>query len=298
MVFNPEWPQQIEELACTLWGAPNPKKSTSTELRFGRKGCSTKVDLINCTWYDFDTGEGGGFLDLYRRVHGRNPDRVSCKRRMVLVDKAEDPAGANVTVPSEAVAKLLAELICPNKTRVQWYLRERGIEVSALDDVSYCRALWHTPTSTTWPGMVAKVCDVSGHVVALHRTWLSYSYTDRPPTKAPIEPNRMLLGEMKGCAIHLAPAAPTLVVGEGLETTASAMRLMGLPGWSAIDAGNLRYVLLPDVVRKVIILADNDPAGISGSIKAAQRFQQEGRQVHVLRTTQGNDFNDLLRVAS
>jgi hypothetical protein len=284
---------QIEQLACTLWGPPNEQLSSATKLRFGRKG-SKSVDLDRCIWCDHETDEGGGFVDLYRFVHGRNPDKTSCAPARVSCEVDQAEAEANAAVAYEIIAKLRAELIRPDKSCVAWYLRERGIEVAALDDIAYHRRLWHRPTGGSWPAMVALVRDVDGHVVALHRTYISRRL---PPTKAPIEPNKMLLGASRGCAIHLAPAASTLLLGEGIETVASAMQIFGLPGWSVISDGGLKHVVLPDLVREVVVAADNDKAGISAAIAAAQRFRREGRRVDVQKPADCNDFNDyLLRV--
>lgn len=76
-----------------------------------------------------------------------------------------------------------------------------------------------------------------------------------------IAPNNMSLGPTRGHAIHLAPAGPTLLISEGIETVLSGVQAMGLPGWSAISAGNMECLMLPAVVRRVVILADNDATG-------------------------------------
>jgi Toprim domain len=291
-MFDPEWPQQMEECARMLWGAPH-KSSTSTDLRFGRTG-AIHVDLVNCIWNDFHPGgDGGGFIDLYRLAHGRNPDRAEPRKTQASIVADEAEKAAEAAAKRESMERVRAELVCPKRTCVERYLRERGIDLAGLDDLFYHKKLWHNPTGRWWPAMVALVRDASGQVVAIHRTWLSY--TD-PPTKAPIEPNRMMLCPADGCAIHLAPAAPKMLIGEGIETTAAAMRLAGLPGWAAMAAGNLAKVVLPDLVREVVIAADNDEAGIKGAIAAAQRFQREGREVWVRAPEEGNwDYNDLLR---
>jgi putative DNA primase/helicase len=84
------------------------------------------------------------------------------------------------------------------------------------------------------------------------------------------------------------------MIAEGIETTASAMKIFDLPGWAAISAGNLRHVELPEVVREVIIAADNDPPGLRAAIAAAQRFRREGRYVRVVKPANCKDFNNLL----
>ena len=103
-----------------------------------------------------------------------------------------------------------------------------------------------------------------------------------------------MFGPLKGNAVRLAPAAHTLLIGEGIETTAAAMRRLGLPGWAAISASNLRHVELPEMVRQVVIAADNDRAGLDAAQATAQRFRREGRQVVIKKPKNFNDFNDLL----
>src|SRR5262249_59317507 len=112
-------------------------------------------------------------------------------------------------------------------------------KLGPLKDIAQHRAAFHPPSGRWWPCMVAAVRDVDGHGRSLHRTFLSYTY---PTTKAPVEPPRLLWPgtSSRGCAIQLAPAAREMVVAEGIETTASAMIIFGLPGWSAISASNLR----------------------------------------------------------
>ncbi len=210
----------------------------------------------------------------------------------VEVDQAEHPARHDTAGLPPGFLKFDTELRRPEKGRVERYLRQRGIEVAKLNDIAYHPKAFHAPTNSWWPAMVAAVRDVGGHVRSFHRTFLSYT---EPPTKAPIEPNRMLWGSARGCAIRLASAGAALILGEGIETTASAMKLCGLPGWSAMSATNLRHVELPECVREVVVAADHDRPGIAAAIRAAQRFRREGRQVRVIKSSRwGEDFNDLL----
>lgn len=64
---------EIEGLARKLWGEPNRQHSTRDDIRFGTHG-SKSVRPKERTWYDHESGEGGGFLDLYEKVHGEKPD--------------------------------------------------------------------------------------------------------------------------------------------------------------------------------------------------------------------------------
>ena len=62
--------------------------------------------------------------------------------------------------------------------------------------------------------MVALLHDLPGELAAAHRTFLAPGGTG----KAAVEPQRMTLGDVRGAAVRLYPAAPHLVVAEGIES--------------------------------------------------------------------------------
>ena len=118
----------------------------------------------------------------------------------------------------------------------------------------------------------------------------------RCTAEAPITPNKMDLGAAKGTALRLAPVAEELLVGEGIETTLSAMQLDGgHPGWAAGSAMALRLMVLPPAVSSVIILADGEEAGRHAARAAAARWLGEGRRVRIAYAPEGKDFNDVLQ---
>jgi putative DNA primase/helicase len=88
------------------------------------------------------------------------------------------------------------------------------------------------------------------------------------------------------------------VLCEGIETGLSIQQATGLPTWAALGAGNLARVILPEIVSKVIIAADNDANGVGqrAAFKAADEFIAQGRTVRIaLPPEAGQDFNDVLR---
>jgi hypothetical protein len=141
--------------------------------------------------------------------------------------------------------------------------------------------------------MLAKVVDAAGSFRGLHRTFL------RPDGsgKADADPSRATLGRIDGGAIRLDPLAPGMVVGEGIESSASAGRLLGLPAWAAVSAGNLaRSLTLPLEVLSIVIAVDADPAGRRAANEAARRWQREGQTVRLMIPDgEGADANDVLR---
>ena len=68
--MSTEFAALTELVARRLWGEPNSKLSTSSELRFGSRG-SKSVKISTGQWYDHETKEGGGYLDLIARETGR-----------------------------------------------------------------------------------------------------------------------------------------------------------------------------------------------------------------------------------
>ncbi|MDQ6747733.1 MAG: toprim domain-containing protein, partial [Candidatus Dormibacteraeota bacterium] len=137
------------------------------------------------------------------------------------------------------------------------YLARRGLATLATSPALRCRPdCWH-PEGGRYPALVALVEDAAGKPLAVHRTYL------RPDgSKADADPVKASLGPVWGGAIRLDRLAPELVIGEGIETSASAGRLLGLPAWAALSAGNLALGLaLPAEVRAVVIAADADGPG-------------------------------------
>ena len=175
------------------------------------------------------------------------------------------------------------------------YLARRG-----LSDAVPCAALRFRgdathPTGGRHPTMVSQVVNADGQPIGAHRTYLT-----RDGRKADLDPAKMTLGPMWGGAVRLTadPAPPPeLVIGEGIESAASAGVLMGLPAWAALSAGNLAAgLMLPSAVRTVTIAADHDTPGRRAAHDAAARWRQEGRTVRIVQpNAPGQDFNDVLR---
>jgi DNA primase len=131
---------------------------------------------------------------------------------------------------------------------------------------------------------------ISGAPLGIHRTFLARDGAG----KAPVNPQKMLLGPCKGGAVRLAQANDLLMVGEGIETCLAAMQATGNPVWAALSTSGLRALDLPTELHDVIVLADGDDAGDSAAREAAQRWSREGRRVRIARPAWGHDFNDLL----
>ena len=139
--------------------------------------------------------------------------------------------------------------------------------------------------------MVALVTRGSDNTpLAIHRTFLALDGVG----KAPVDPQKMMLGPCRGGAVRLGELGDVLLVGEGIETCLAAMTATGLPAWAALSTSGLRALDLPRVVRDVIVLADGDEPGEAAAQDCARRWKSEGRRVRIARPPNGMDFNDLL----
>jgi hypothetical protein len=100
----------------------------------------------------------------------------------------------------------------------------------------------------------------------------------------------------------LAGADLELVVGEGVESTLSAMRLWGARcGVAALCASGIEHLVLPPPVRHIRIAGDADlnEAGQDAAAVAWARWRREGRDVRVTLPARPDgvetwDFNDIL----
>ena len=147
------------------------------------------------------------------------------------------------------------------------------------------------PSGGIWPAMVALVTrGADGTPLAIHRTFLARDGGG----KAPVDPQKMMLGPCRGGAVRLAEPGDVLMIGEGIETCLAAMQATGHPAWAALSTSGLRALDLPRDVRDVIVLADGDEPGEAAARDCALRWKREGRRVRIARPPRGMDFNDLL----
>jgi hypothetical protein len=175
-------------------------------------------------------------------------------------------------------------------TPVAAYLTSRGIHLPPPDALHFTAALRHT-LGGFWPAMVALVTNgADGTPIAIHRTFLARDGAG----KAPVDPQKMMLGPCRGGAVHLASPSDLLMVGEGIETCLAAMQASGHPAWAALSTSGLRSLDLPKDVSDVIVLADGDEAGEAAARDCALRWKRQGRRVRIARPPQGMDFNDML----
>jgi hypothetical protein len=201
-------------------------------------------------------------------------------------------------------------------TAAETYLNSRGIDIARL--ASPPRALRFLEKAehvdgdgciTEWPCMMAAMCDPSGSIIAVHRTFLAADGNG----KAPVRPAKKIWPHgWQGAVIRLAKGATRLrpeeavkrdrpsplVITEGIEDGLSiALACPEFRVWAAGTLGNIAHVPVDHgCVSKVIVFADNDagPEAKRQFEKALAQLRTK-RSVTVARSFAGKDANDLLR---
>jgi len=206
-----------------------------------------------------------------RKVASNQPERDDTKRSEVAI------AIWQSATPAEG-------------TLVETYLASRGLHLPPPPTLRFHSGLKHR-SGGIWPAMVALVTRGKDNTpLAIHRTFLARDGGG----KAPVDPQKMMLGPCRGGVVRLGVAGVVLMVGEGIETCLAAMLATGNPTWAGLSTSGLRALDLPKDVRDVIVLADADDPGEAAARDCAWRWKREGRRVRIARPPRGLDFNDLL----
>jgi hypothetical protein len=174
-------------------------------------------------------------------------------------------------------------------TLAETYLRKRGITCPLPDTLRFQASGWH-PSGHRFPMMLARID--GGARFAVHRTYLSPD-----GGKAPIDPNKAMLGACAGGAVHVAQGDGPLVVTEGIETALSlASGLLAKPAtiWAALSTSGMRGLVLPPVPGRLTIAADGDQAGRDAAMALAAKADALGWRVSILPAPDGRDWNDVL----
>jgi len=221
--------------------------------------------------------------------HGGRPQKTELQR-------AKDEARA---------LQLWDDALPISGTMAERYLREhRKITIVPPDVNSVLRFHPGCPFGgprSFFPCMLALVRDISS---ATHRP-CGVHRTPLDPVHGKIAPPRAL-GTFYKCAIKLWPTPDhgRLTIGEGIETTLSAVQLMPklAPAWAVGTAGNVGMFPILDDVHELRICADKDPvsSGRIGQVKAkqcAERYGAFGKlaTIHTPRKRGHKDFNDVVK---
>jgi putative DNA primase/helicase len=178
-------------------------------------------------------------------------------------------------------------------TLVESYLRSRGIKLlpPVLRFIRWCP---HR-NGHAYAAVAAPIVDVDNALIGMSATFLRPDGSGK--VDLPSKEQRQFYGVVKGGAVRLETLGEPLFIGEGIESLVSAMQLYANPaGWAALSAFGLAALELPPEIQNIVIVADNDDAGIDAALAAHRRWSDEGRTVRIITPPDGdNDFNDTLQ---
>jgi putative DNA primase/helicase len=180
------------------------------------------------------------------------------------------------------------------------YLKRR--ELDPTDDearsLRFAPGLYHWPSQSRCPAMLARVSLPSGAEITTHQTFVRHDGSG----KAPLGKQSRLFaagGKTIGGGVWFGEADSNreFIVAEGIESTLSAMRIFDVTaGCAALSEIGIRRLILPSSARRVRIFADHDELGqgLAAAREAGRRWLAEGRAVAVsISPTVGEDANDI-----
>ena len=180
-------------------------------------------------------------------------------------------------------------------TLAEVYLNGRGIRLAPWPAVlRFHPAADHPKLKQKFPALIAQV--IGAAEASFQFTYLSADGKGKAAISK--EDRRRTFGANKGGVVLLTddiqPGA-TLLVGEGVESVASAMQASGLPGVAVLGVGGLANIEFPPDVAAIVLLAEDGDASRKAIDKAAPLLADKGVKVRVAQPPQGfSDFNDLI----
>ena len=260
-------------------------------------------------WRDGSTGQHGDLLDLIALNRGCATlrDALNEAQSFLRVPRPEprsEPREARRRQPemsnsTEAARRLLARARPITGTLAETYLRARGVTVP-LDELwglHFHPACYYREADDEepqrWPALLAAITNVDGTITAVHRIWL-----DRDGRrKAPVGDPRRSLGRQLGGGVRLGLIGDVLAVGEGIETMLSLRSVLPrMPVLAGLSASHLAALEMPDGVRRLYVVRDNDSAGRRAEARLRVRLQGRDVEVRSLSPAYGDLNVDLQRI--
>ena len=200
----------------------------------------------------------------------------------------------------ELAKTLLNNTVDYKGTLAEKYLNSRAIYLNKPAEIRFHARVFHKVSERFFPCLILPVRALpTSDLLGVHRIFISSS----GDSKALVDNPKMLLGKLKGNAIWFGdPQCDTMYLAEGPE---NALTLYAQDNVNlmccGISSGNLPAVSIPETVKKIVVCADRDIAGMKAASKAVNTFAK-GHEVSVLlppmkKLSNGKfaDFNDIAR---
>lgn len=251
-------------------------------------------------YVDEATGEHGDLLDIIRETRGLTTfhDVLDEARRFLSLPRPDPPARErDAPAPQgspQAARRLLAAAQPIRGTLAEAHLQARGLVLTKADmrvlrfhPRCFYRASDDAPKQDH-PALIAAVTDLGDVITGAHRTWLSLSAPDQPPSVL----DRKAMGLLLGHGVRFGHAEDVLAAGEGLETTLTLRApLPAMPLIAALTANHLAALAFPPALRRLYVLRERDPAGDRAFAVLKERAAATGLDLRAI-ASQLNDLND------
>ena len=262
------------------------------------------------------TPDGGSGLDLLMLMYGYSfAEAVKAEAVVVGLDGGQiAPAVARAAPKADNTAEdkarrdrlaaLWAECVAWDEAPdIADYLWVRGVPLPEKMPVNGAALRFHKRMSY-WhngrviahlPTMVGLFQDVTGKACGLHITYFQTAYNDLPAKAVLFDPKTRerlpakkmrsaASGSLTGAAMRLfEPANGILGVCEGIETAFAARYVSGVPMWACGSAHGIQSLVLPDGIRELVIIADNDRngTGLQAARLLQRRYQRELESIKI-----------------
>ena len=137
-----------------------------------------------------------------------------------------------------------------------------------------------------FPALVARVSDIEGRPVTLHRTYLASDGRGKALLPDDESPKKLMevpsTRNLMGCSIRLAPKAPVIAIAEGIETALAVHEMTGFATWATVSSTFMDAFIPPPEVKAVWVWADKD---LKGAGQAAAERLVGALRAHRLRVT-------------
>lgn len=238
------------------------------------------------TWFCSRCGAGDGFalLELVKgwvfREAAAEVERIA--GQFQPEQSRPEQTGADKLEACKRVWSESKQVIAGDPVSV--YLASR----TGIEQTPACIRIHHTlpyrhddGAITRHPAMIAKVQDIDGNGVAIHRTYLTGD-----GRKASVPSAKKIIGGLSHhSAIRLMPPAECMGIAEGIETALCAFLRFGVPTWAAISANGLEKWMPPGGTSRVMVFGDNDLSytGQAAAFGLAKRLTTAGitTEVHI-----------------
>ena len=251
------------------------------------------------TWICSQCGSGDGF-DLAKQKLGITFSELY-RRLQPIVGKVEKVTKPDLDEDPAELRERQARLWRAGKpaiagTATHAYLKRRTGIQRPPNSIRHVDKIRHPNAEGHFQAMIAKVSNYDGTGANIHITYLTPE-----GEKAKVSPaKRVMKGTLPdACSIWLGEPAETMGIAEGIETALSASIIHGAPVWAAINGNQMVKWVPPQIVKYVVIYADNDE-NYTGQAKAyalANKLVTQFKlQVDVLYPYRKDyDWNDVLQ---